>query len=190
MNEIDTWSDPCPAGPAGFPAGIEKAFEENHAMVFRAAYRVTRDAADAEDAVQTVFLRLLRRGPGADFVENVSAFLHCAALNAARDVTRRRRRAMNQVSLDHAGLEPPAPPHTGPERAHAAAEVAAWLRRAVARLDSRSAEIFTLRFFEGKENREIARMLETTPGTVAVTLCRAKGRLHREYRAWQLGEAC
>ena len=44
--------------------------------------------------------------------------------------------------------------------------------------------MFALRFFEGKDNPEIARMLNTTPGTVAVTLSRTRDRLEKEYQAY------
>jgi DNA-directed RNA polymerase specialized sigma24 family protein len=47
-------------------ADLERAFREHHALVFRAAYRVTGNAGDAEDVLQTVFLRLLKRDPGAE----------------------------------------------------------------------------------------------------------------------------
>ena len=43
-------------------AQLERLYREHHARVFRAAYRVTGDATDAEDVLQTVFLRLARRG--------------------------------------------------------------------------------------------------------------------------------
>ena len=41
--------------------GVEALFREHHDQVFRAAYRVTGSAVDAEDVLQTVFLRLVRR---------------------------------------------------------------------------------------------------------------------------------
>src|SRR3954451_7209443 len=41
---------------------IERAFRAHHDRVFRAAYRVTGNISDAEDVLQTVFLRLLRHG--------------------------------------------------------------------------------------------------------------------------------
>jgi len=64
-----------------------------------------------------------------------------------------------------------------------------WLRGAVSRLNPRIAEMFSLRFFEGKDNPEIARLLNTTPGTVAVTLSRTRNRLEKEYRAYVGGVA-
>jgi RNA polymerase sigma-70 factor, ECF subfamily len=166
---------------------LESVFRENHAMVFRTAYYVTGNTADAEDAAQTVFLRLLNRGADADLLDNVGGYLHRSALNAARDVMRRRRRALLQVPLEDAESSAVAPQHSAPDSAHAAGEVRDWLRRALTRLGARTAEMFVMRFFEGKPNGEIARAMRTTPGTVAVALCRARGRLHEDFRAWSLG---
>ncbi len=72
-----------------------------------------------------------------------------------------------------------------PDRAHSSAEAREWLRGAVARLSPQAAEIFSLRFFEGKSNTEIAEIVGTTPGTVAVTLSRARDRVEKDFRAYQ-----
>ena len=47
--------------------------------------------------------------------------------------------------------------------------------------------MFALRFFEGYDNREIARMLDTSSGTVAVTLNRARNQLKSELRDYAGG---
>src|SRR6266498_2708990 len=39
---------------------LETLFQSHHDRVFRSAYRITGSAADAEDVLQTVFLRLVR----------------------------------------------------------------------------------------------------------------------------------
>ncbi len=54
------------------------------------------------------------------------------------------------------------------------------LRQSLTKLSRRGAEIFALRYFEGLDNDEIAEHLGTTPGTVAVTLHRARTRLKSE----------
>ena len=41
--------------------GLEQVFLQHRELVFRAAYRVTGNASDAEDVLQTVFLRLVRQ---------------------------------------------------------------------------------------------------------------------------------
>ena len=84
-------------------------------MVFRAAYRVTGNAGDAEDVLQTVFLRLVKRDPDADPVGNIPSFLHRAAVNAALDLVRSRQNVRN-IPLDE--LEPVLAEgaHRGPDR--------------------------------------------------------------------------
>jgi RNA polymerase sigma-70 factor (ECF subfamily) len=157
-------------------------------MVFRAAYRITGSATDAEDVLQTVFLRMLKRDPAAEPVGNMTSFLHRSAVNAALDLVRSRQN-IRSVPLDE--LEPvlAEPAHRSPERAHSSGEIRDWLRGAMARLNPRIAQMFILRFFEGLENPEIARLLGTTPGTVAVTLSRTRDRLEQEYRAYVGGVA-
>ena len=170
------------------PGEIERIFRDHHAMVFRAAYRITGNPSDAEDVLQTVFLRLVKRDPDAAPVGNMASFLHRAAVNAALDLVRSRQNIRN-IPLD--GLEPvlAEPAHRSPDRAHSAGEIRDWLRGAMARLNPRIAEMFTMRFFEGKDNPEIARLLNTTPGTVAVTISRTRERLQKEYQAYLGGVA-
>jgi RNA polymerase sigma-70 factor (ECF subfamily) len=177
---LDTATPPAP--------DLERMFREHHGLVFRAAYRVTGNANDAEDVLQTVFLRMIKRDPDAEPVGNMASFLHRSAVNAALDLMRARQNVRN-IPLDE--LEPvlAEPAHRSPERAHAAGEIREWLRGALARLNPRIAQMFTLRFFEGKDNPEIARLLNTTPGTVAVTLSRTRDRLEKEFQAYLGGVA-
>jgi RNA polymerase sigma-70 factor, ECF subfamily len=169
-------------------ADLEKVFRDNHAMVFRAAYRITGNAGDAEDVLQTVFLRMLKRDRDAEAVGNMPSFLHRSAVNAALDMVRSRANIRN-IPLDE--MEPvlAEPSHRNPERARASGEIRDWLRGALARLNPKIAQMFAMRFFEGKDNPEIAQILNTTPGTVAVTLSRTRDRLEKEYRAYMGGVA-
>lgn len=175
--------------PANLPeAELERIFREHHAMVFRAAYRVTGNADDAEDVLQTVFLRMVKRDSDAKPVENMASFLHRAAVNAALDLVRSRQN-VRSIPLDE--LEPvlSEPAYRGPDRIQHSGEIREWLRGALARLNPKIAEMFMLRFFDGKDNPEIARLLQTTPGTVAVTLSRTRDRLEKEFRAYLGGIA-
>jgi len=180
------------AGPMQAPSetgnNLEQIFREHHALVFRAAYRITGNADDAEDVLQTVFLRLMKRDAASDPVGNMASFLHRAAVNAALDLLRVRQNVRN-VPLD--SLEPvlAEPAYRNPDRVHSSGEVREWLRGALARLNPRIAEMFMLRFFDGKENPEIAKLMNTTPGTVAVTISRTRDRLEKEYQAYLGGAA-
>jgi RNA polymerase sigma-70 factor (ECF subfamily) len=74
-----------------------------------------------------------------------------------------------------------------PDRVYRSNEIRHWLREAVARLSPRAAEIFALRFFEGKDNPEIAQALGTTPASIAVTLSRTRDRIQQEFLSY-MGE--
>jgi len=165
---------------------LDLVFREHHATVFRAAYRVTGNASDAEDVLQTVFMRLLRRQPDAAAVGNMEGYLRRAAVNAALDLIRSRQSAP-QIPLDDVAPLLPENASLAPDRVHRSAEIRAWLRQAVARLNPRAAEMFSLRFFEGKDNPEIAETLGTTTATVAVTLSRTRDRIQQEFRSY-MGE--
>src|SRR5947208_17021898 len=177
-----------PAESAISARDLEAVFREHHGLVCRAAYRVTGNAGDAEDVLQTVFLRLVKRDPDAEPVGNMASFLHRAAVNAALDLVRSRQNVRN-IPLDE--LEPvlAEPAYRRPDRLQASGEIRDWLRGAMARLNPRIAEMFTMRFFEGKDNPEIAQIMNTTPGTVAVTISRTRDRLEKEFQAYLGGVA-
>ncbi len=153
------------------PPDLERLFRDHHDRVFRAAYRITGNAGDAEDVLQTVFLRLLNRAPEAEIH---AGYLQRAAVNAALDVVRDRA-ARRSSSLEDAEVAGDGRP--GPEREHEGRELCRALRSALAGLHPRSAEIFVLRYFEDLDNDDIARLLDVSKGTVAVTLHRTRTRL-------------
>jgi len=166
-------------GEAGF-SRLETFWQEHSQAVYRAAFRITGNAADAEDVLQTVFLRLARRDPS-DFGAAVGGYLHRAAVNAALDVVRSRQRA-GWVPLEPVGgqsLEP-ADDSPDPERLESSRQIRVHLRLALSRLTPRAAEAFALRYFEGIGNREIAELLGISQGVVAVLLHRTRARLRKE----------
>ncbi len=182
-----------PAAPeaalAASSVGLEELFREHHDRVFRAAYRVTGNASDAEDVLQTVFLRLLRREASIEIQrDGAASYLHRAAVNAAVDLLRRRaRHGTGELSGAEETVEDVRLP--GPERRRRGRELTADLRRALAELNPRHAEIFALRYFEGHANKEIAGMLGVSQTAIAVTLHRVRGRLQRELVAHRGGES-
>ena len=175
----------APLQPAPSP-DWDLVFREHHSTVFRAAYRVTGNSSDAEDVLQTVFMRLLRRPPGAETVGNMEGYLRRAAVNAALDLIRSRQ-AAPQVPLDDVAPLLSENASLAPDRLHRSTEIRHWLRQAVARLSPRAAEMFALRFFEDRDNPEIAQILGTTPASVAVTLSRTRDRIQQEFKSY-MGE--
>ena len=156
------------------PLALSDLYEQHHRMVFSTAYRITGNVADAEDVLHTVFLRILRRNE-TGLIGNAEGYLRRSASNAALDILRARRETTvpDADRLAARGADP--------ERG----DLAEHLRRALAVLPERSAEMFTLRFFEGLSNPEIARQMGLSQMVVAVTLHRTRKRLQKELAAWR-----
>jgi RNA polymerase sigma-70 factor (ECF subfamily) len=162
------------------PAGeLETLFQTHHGRVFRTAQRITGSAADAEDVLQTVFLRLVKSPETYDLSRNPEAYLSRAAINASLDLLRSRTRAKS-VTLDEVNADHIAGRARSPEALHADRELQTLVRQAVARLGKTAGEMFVLRYYEGLENKEIAVLMETSPLVVGVVLHRARTRLRKE----------
>lgn len=149
--------------------GFAALYERHSEAVFRAAFRVTGSAADAEDVLQTVFLRVLSR-KDQDADRRPSAYFRRAAVNAAVDLLRRRTVRAETGFDDRA-------PHAAVEPALLLKE---QLRRAVATLESDDATLFLLRHVEGLSNQELADLFQLEKSNVAVRLHRIRLRLQSE----------
>jgi len=162
------------------PAGeLETLFQTHHGRVFRTAQRITGSAADAEDVLQTVFLRLIKGQETYDLSRNPEAYLSRAAINASLDLLRSRNRSKS-VTFDEVDADTIAGRARTPEALHADRELQALIREAVARLGKTAGEMFVLRYYEGLDNKEIATVMETSPLVVGVVLHRARTRLRKE----------
>ena len=160
---IEMTSTPAPAGFAG-------VYERHYETVFRAALRVTGSPTDAEDVLQTVFLRVLSGSGHDDAAVRPAAYFRRAAVNAAVDLLRRRvvhAETAYDDSAPHAAVEP-------------ALLLKEQLRRAVATLDPDDATLFLLRYVEGLTNQELADAFQLEKNNVAVRLHRIRARLQAE----------
>jgi RNA polymerase sigma-70 factor (ECF subfamily) len=154
-------------------------FRAHHGLVFRTAYRITGNAGDAEDVLQTVFLRMLRRGRNAEPMENPESYLRRAAINAALDVVRARQGDQTvPLPEESSGLLPAAPARVDVSGLRGA------LSRAIAQLKPMQAQIFALRFLEGLSNREIAQSLSISQVRVAVIVHRTRLQLRKDLRPY------
>ncbi|MFP5235059.1 MAG: RNA polymerase sigma factor [Acidobacteriota bacterium] len=157
---------------------ISRLFTEHYRRVLHAAYRITGELADAEDIAQSVFLRM-GAGPVPE-LSNAGSYLYRAAINGALDLMRsRKRRPAEPLDAAEACLS------TGrgasPEAELGNRELVEHLRRALAELSPRAAEIFALRYLEELENRQIASLVGSSPAVVAVTLYQVRARLRKRF---------
>ena len=167
---MQTASVPRMAGEP-FPQEFAEIFQEHYVLVYRTAYGVTGRVEDAEDVVQTIFLRLLKRDAPREFVKNPKGYLYRAAVNLSLNLVQtRRRRAQTEDSEDLA--------ESIPARVSShAEELHRKLYEAIAQLKPKAAAILILRYLHNHSDAEIAKMLGTSRGVIAVTLFRSRARL-------------
>ena len=137
-------------------------YHRQSATVYRAALRVTGNAQDAEDALQTVFMRILNLTPPPVLDTISESYLRRAATNAGIDILRQRT-SRGESPLDGG------PDHAGPA---STALLKEQMRRALGKLDPEDAHLFVLRNLEGLSYDELAEQFAVERGTVA-------SRLHR-----------
>lgn len=165
--DIDTEMTSAPG-----PAGLAELYDRHHEAVFRAAFRITGNSADAEDVLQTVFMRVLSGNEPEASAGRPAAYFRRAAVNAAIDLLRRRAVHAATAYDDEA-------PHAATE-VEPALLLKHQLRRAIATLEPDDASLFLLRFVEGLSNQELADMFQLEKNNVAVRLHRIRLRLQDE----------
>jgi RNA polymerase sigma factor (sigma-70 family) len=156
---------------------FEQIFKEHSGLIYRTAYGVTGSPEDAEDVLQTIFLRLLLREFPHDLKSNPKAYLYRAAVNLALDAIRARKR--QAVACAAAALETPAPPVD----VDFEEEMHRQLYGAIADLQPDAAHIVVLRYVHNYTDAEIAKLLGTSRTAIAVRLFRARARLKKLIRA-------
>src|SRR6187549_46110 len=85
-------------------AGFAELYERHYEAVFRAALRVTGNPADAEDVLQTVFLRALARGGDVEDVALPVAYFKRAAVQPPVLLKEELRRSIATLDSDDATL--------------------------------------------------------------------------------------
>lgn len=130
-------------------------------MLLRLAYSRLQSAADAEDCVQEVYLKLLRRRPAFRDEAHEKAWLVRVTLNQASDISRARRRHAAVLELL------PAP----------AADDEPSLLSAVRALPDKYAAVLHLHYYEGYTIQEIAKLLALPAATVGTRLSRGRAKL-------------
>jgi RNA polymerase sigma-70 factor (ECF subfamily) len=164
-------------------AGDDDAFRvlvERHSRpVYRAAYRITSNAADADDVVQETFLRAYRALPNFDARAAFPTWLHRIAVNCALDLIDARRRREGRID---AGEDLALVPSNAaaPDRVALGAEMQRAVDAAMNALTGNERTAFVLRHFEGMPLEEIGQILGTRLNATKNTVFRAVKKLRHQ----------
>jgi RNA polymerase sigma-70 factor, ECF subfamily len=133
------------------PEEFERLYREHATFVYRTALRITRNA-EAEDVLQTIFLRLLRRESSPDLQKRPRAYLYRAAVNAALDTIESRRNRSEAADVNEIEATLHSPDSTAREKLYQ------QLHKAIAELNPTSAEMLILRYMHNCSDAAIAKL--------------------------------
>jgi RNA polymerase sigma-70 factor (ECF subfamily) len=147
--------------------------EQYAGTLYRVAFSVMRNAADAEDAVQETFVRVLRHRATLGEVRDQRVWLIRIVWNIVLD---RKRRAKTRPETDDVAELTRVLPAKGlsAEEIAAAAEHHAHVLGCVERLPAKEREVLMLSAFEELSSVEIATVLGITESSVRSRLFRAR----------------
>lgn len=152
---------------------FESFFAENYDRIARAAARIVRDPARAEEIAAEAFWKLWRQ-PASVQNDHPLTWLyrttvHLALDHLKKETRRQRREEQHQYQ-----------PSETPEQQHAVTEERERVRRTLAALDTKQAELLILRF-HGLSYNELATALNLNPASIGTLLSRAQQAFRKEY---------
>jgi RNA polymerase sigma-70 factor (ECF subfamily) len=160
-----------------FSKDFDAIFQEHYSLIYRTAYGITGRVEDAEDVVQSIFLRLLQSENSLALIKNPRGYLYRAAVNLSLSSVRSRLRRTQTEDVEDSAASIPA---AEPSRAE---ELHRKLYEAIAELNPKAAEILILHYLHNWRDVEIANLLGTSRGSIAVNLYRSRARLKKLLRA-------
>src|SRR3990167_837835 len=169
--------EPFPrGGPGG--GGREGGGREHASLVYRVAYAALRNRAEAEDASQETFVRVLRHRQQLPEVRDQRAWLARIAWRVALD----RRRRAPEVPLEEAAraVRELRAAGASAEQLAADAQMLALLERLIASLPRDLREALTLSTVEEMSAAEVAEALDIPEASVRTRVYRARQLLREK----------
>lgn len=181
MSEIaDTTPVSLTALQAGDRAEFARLVEAYSPQVYRLALKILGDTQDAEDVLQSTFLKALQSLPAFEGRSSLSTWLYRIAVNEALMLIRKRRPEI-QAALDDGNADEEEYLSTQfvdwttlPEETLLSSEAVTYLDRAIQSLPEKLRVVFLLRDVEGLSIRETSDALGLTETAVKTRLLRAR----------------
>jgi RNA polymerase sigma factor (sigma-70 family) len=173
---------------------LSALYTQHRTQLVSQARRITRDEAEANEVVQEAFLKFMLAAPELDSADRAIAYLRTSVTNLSLNIIRARGARPNLVAIDADTSqerlnEIASENHIDFDTTMAAAEDAAIIREALARLTSDQRTALVMWEMEGRSTEEIATVLNTTPANVRHILARARKSMVRVLEEWVVDES-
>ncbi len=169
------------------PAAVRLITERNNQRLFRAAWSILKNRSEAEDSVQSAYMRAFAAAGDFEGRSSLSTWLTRIVINEALGRQRAAKRRL-------AGLDPTSvtildeyrdkmmrgsTTPTLPDGSLARRQIRQVLEEAISQLPEKFRIVFVLREIEGLSVEDVAETLEIPPATVKTRDLRARRRLQQ-----------
>jgi RNA polymerase sigma-70 factor (ECF subfamily) len=168
---------------AGDQASFDDLFLRYYSRIYDVVFRLTGDAAEADDIAQETFIRLYRQPPAGQVPvrpdgreHNLGGWLYRVAVNLGYNALRSARRRTVYEQADNLAMPP------DPEAVAARNDERRRVREVLAELPPQQAQLLTLRY-AGLSYKELALALDVAPTSIGTLLARAEQAFEARYRA-------
>ena len=151
---------------------FERIFDKYSSMVYRLAFSRTNNRYDADDILQTVFLKLVKADVDFTEDEHIKAWLIKVTLNTSKNLISSAFRRLTLPLEDTLATE---------------MKSKTEVYYAVMKLPTKYRTVIHLYYFEGYSVTEMAKWLETKEATVKTWLSRARAKLGTELKGEDFG---
>jgi RNA polymerase sigma-70 factor (ECF subfamily) len=177
----------------GNHAAFEQLVRAHDQAVLSLALRITGSQSDAQDIYQEAFLKVYSKLSGFRFECSFSSWIYRIVTNLCLDHLRKnqQRRASSTVGVNSEGeeydllneLSDDRPAHN-PEQQLLQRELRAQISCALQTLTPRERMVFELKHFEGLKLRTVSEILNTSEGSIKISLFRATQKLRFQLAAF------
>jgi RNA polymerase sigma factor (sigma-70 family) len=194
LSPFDAQESPAQGSAADWSiAQLSAIYTEHRTQLVSQARRITKNEAEANEVVQEAFLKFMLAAPDLDSADRAIAYLRTSVNNLALNVIRARGARPNLVAIDADTTqerlnEIASENHIDLDTTITAAEDAAIIREALARLTPDQRTALVMWEMEGRTTEEIATALNTSPANVRHILVRARKSMVRVLEEWIVDE--
>jgi len=154
---------------------FKKVFLPYHQKLYRVAYRIVQDVANAEDIVQDTFIKLWNKREDMENVENTEAFAIIILRNTCLDFLRKTKNDYNMA------YDTEIPETVSLSNQLEAKDEARRVKQLINKLPDQQRQVMMMKHWDGYTDEEIEQATGLSSGNIRVILSRARKTIREQF---------
>lgn len=154
---------------------FKKVFLPYHQKLYRIAYRIVQNTANAEDIVQESFIKLWNTRDELENIDNTEAFAIIILRNTCLDYLRKTKNDY------HTSYDADIPETVSLSTQIEIQDDAKYVKSLIDKLPEQQRQVMMLKHWDGYTDEEIENMTGISPGNIRVILSRARKTIREQY---------